>query len=137
LLIAGGISLGRLFEQSGVIATFAASVPFTAFDPTLTLFLFCLASALLSALMSNTGTVVLLIPLALAIIPLPSTAILIAISASFGVLFVISTPPNAMAFGYGGIKFSDLFRPGLLLMLIGCLIVSLTGKSVLNLAGIP
>jgi sodium-dependent dicarboxylate transporter 2/3/5 len=137
MLIAGGISLGRLLEQSSVINTFAGRVPFGELDPTLSLFLLCLSSAVLSALMSNTATVILLIPLAHVISPQPSTAILVAISASFGMPFLISTPPNAMAFGEGGVRFGDLFWPGIVLMIGGCLVVSLTGRAVLNLAGIP
>lgn len=137
LLIAGGITLGRLLEQSAFIRLLSANVPFADFSPTFSLFLLCLTSAMLSALMSNTATVVLLIPLATALIPTPSTAILIAVSASFGVPFMISTPPNAMVFGQGGVKFGDLFVPGFILMLVGCFLVSLTGKAVLNFAGIP
>jgi len=87
--------------------------------------------------MSNTATAVMLIPLAAAIMPDPSTAILIAISASFGLPFVISTPPNAMAFGEGGVRSSDFFWPGVIIMITGCAAVSLTGRAVLNLAGIP
>ncbi len=137
LLIAGGITLGRLLEQSALVRTVAANVPFADLDPTFSLFLLCLASAILSSLMSNTATVVMLIPLANALIPSPSTAILIAVSASFGMPFIVSTPPNAMVFGEGGVKFGDLFRPGIVLMLVGCLLVSLTGRAVLNFAGIP
>ena len=137
LLIAGGITLGRLLEQSGLVKEISANVPFSEMNITLSLFVICFTTALLSALMSNTATVVLLIPLATAIIPAPSTAILVAISASFGIPFVIGTPPNAMAFGEGGVKFGDLFWPGLLLMIVGCLIVSLTGRTVLNFVGIP
>ncbi len=137
LLIAGGITLGKLLEQSGLIKLIAANVAWNDLNTTLALFLLCLASATLSALMSNTATAVLLIPLAYALIPLPSTAILVAIAASFGIPFAISTPPNAMVFGEGGVKFSDLFLPGIILMAAGCLLVSLTGRSVLNFVGIP
>lgn len=137
LLIAGGITLGRLLEHAAIVKALAEKVPFADFDPTISLFLLCLASAFLSALMSNTATAVLLIPLATALIPSPSTAILIAVSASFGVPFLISTPPNAMAFGQGGLRFTDLFWPGLLLMVLGCALVSVTGKTVLNFVGIP
>lgn len=137
LLIAGGITLGRLLEQSGLVKEISANIPFSELNITLSLFVICFASALLSAVMSNTATVVLLIPLATAIIPAPSTAILVAISASFGIPFVIGTPPNAMAFGEGGVKFGDLFWPGLILMVVGSLIVSLTGRAVLNFVGIP
>ena len=136
-LIAGGITLGRLLEQTAIVASAAAHVPFADFDPTVSLFILCVASALLSALMSNTATAVLLIPLASALIPLPSTAILVAVSASFGIPFVISTPPNAMVFSEGGVKFADLFWPGIVLMFVGCAVVSLTGRAVLNLVGIP
>jgi len=136
LLIAGGITLGRLLEQSALIKTASANVPFADFHPMFGLFLLCLSSAMLAALMSNTATTVLLIPLAMTLIPAPSTAILIAVSASFGIPFVISTPPNAMVFGQGGVKFGDLFWPGIVLMVAGCFLVSLTGQAVLNFVGI-
>jgi len=137
LLIAGGITLGRLLEHSGLVKVAAAGVRWDELNATLALFLLCFATATFSALMSNTATVVMLIPLAEAIIPGPSTAILIAIAASFGMPFVISTPPNAMAFGRGGVTFHDLFWPGTAIMLLGCALISLTGKQVLTLTGIP
>lgn len=136
LLIAGGITLGRLLEQSALIKNLSGNVPFADYSPIFSLFLLCLTSAMLAALMSNTATAVLLIPLAMTLIPSPSTAILIAVSASFGVPFLISTPPNAMVFGQGGVKFGDLFWPGIVLMILGCALVSLTGRTVLNFAGI-
>lgn len=79
----------------------------------------------------------MLIPVASSLDPAPSTAILIAIAASFGIPFVISTPPNAMVYGEGGVRSGDLFSPGLVLMVLGCLLVSLTGPFVLNMIGIP
>ena len=42
-----------------------------------------------------------------------------------------------MIYGEGGITFSDLAIPGLILMVLGCVLVSLTGPFVLNLLGIP
>jgi solute carrier family 13 (sodium-dependent dicarboxylate transporter), member 2/3/5 len=137
LLISGGITLGRLLEQLWIMKDSAGAIPFADLNPVLGLFLICLASATLSALMSNTATVILLIPIAAAIDPAPSTTVLVAISASFGIPFIISTPPNSMAFSQGGLRFGDLFWPGILMMVIGCAVVSLTGKLVLNLAGIP
>jgi solute carrier family 13 (sodium-dependent dicarboxylate transporter), member 2/3/5 len=137
LLIAGGITLGRLLEASGIVSSAAGSLSLAEMHPMLTLFIFCFASATLAALMSNTASVVLLIPLANAVMPEPSTAILIAVSASFGMPFIISTPPNAMAHGEGGLRSTDLLYPGLAIMLVGCVIVSLTGRMVLNLVGIP
>ena len=137
LLIAGGIALGNLLEQSGVIRVAGAGMPWQEVPPVVRLFTLCFASALLSALMSNTAAVTMLIPLAASIDPAPSTAVLIAIAASLGIPFVISTPPNAMVYGEGGITFSDLAVPGLILMILGCAVVSLTGPHILNIVGIP
>ena len=136
LLIAGGITLGKLLEQSELVRIIAGSVAWSNLNPTLALFVLCLASATLSALMSNTATAVMLIPLAHALVPDPSTAILVAIAASFGIPFVISTPPNAMVYGEGGLKFKDLFLPGIIIMILGCLLISLTGRAILRFAGI-
>lgn len=137
LLIAGGISLGNLLQQSGMVKAAAASVPWNQVSHLALILILCLVSALLSALMSNTASVAMLIPVASSLDPAPSTAILIAIAASFGIPFVISTPPNAMVYGEGGVRSGDLFSPGLVLMILGCLLVSLTGPSVLKLIGIP
>ena len=48
---------------------------------------------------------------------------LIAIAASLGIPFAISTPPNAMVYGEGGVTFSDLAIPGIVLMILGCILV--------------
>ena len=42
LLIAGGITLGKLLEQSGLVKTIAANVPWNDLNATLALFLLCL-----------------------------------------------------------------------------------------------
>ncbi|HYH86862.1 MAG TPA: DASS family sodium-coupled anion symporter [Pyrinomonadaceae bacterium] len=137
MLIAGGIGLGNLLEKSGVVTAVAAAVPWAHVPDLARVFLLCFASATLSALMSNTATATMLIPLAASLDPAPSTAILIAVAASLGVPFVISTPPNAMVYGEGGVRSGDFLAPGLALMLLGCLLISLTGPFVLNLLGIP
>ena len=136
-LIAGGIGLGTLLDQAGLSKFAAGAVPWQEIPHVVRLFMLCFAAAFLAALMSNTASVTMLIPLAAGIDPAPSTAILIAIAASFGIPFVISTPPNAMIYGEGGITFSDLAVPGLMLMILGCLLVSTTGPSVLKMVGIP
>jgi len=136
VLIAGGIALGALLDRSGLVRVLAAWLPLDDVPPVVRLLLLCLACALLSALMSNTGTASFLIPLAATVDPSPSTAIIVAVSASLGVPFVISTPPNAMAVA-GGLRSTDLLGPGLLLMIGGCVLVAFTGPWVLRLVGIP
>lgn len=137
ILIAGGIGLGRLLEQSGLIAEAAAAVPWADLPGPARLLVLTFSAALLAGLMSNTATATLLIPLAASLDPSPATAILIAIATSLGVPFVISTPPNAMVFGEGGLRPSELLWPGLVLMILGCLLISWTGPFVLRFMGIP
>ena len=136
LLIAGGISLGRLMEHSGLVARALAGADFSGWPVTVQLGMLVVVAAVLSALMSNTGTAALLIPLAMQLHPSASTPILVALGCSFGIPFVISTPPNAMAAGEG-LDSSELLRLGIPLMLAGCLLVGLTGTTVLRLFGLP
>lgn len=136
LSIAGGIGLGALLHHSGLLGELAARVQLADVSPAPRLLGLCLVSAFLSSLMSNTGTAALLIPLAATVDPSPSTAIIVAVSASLGVPFAISTPPNQMAVARG-LPASDLLGPGLLLLIAGCLIVALTGPWVLGMVGIP
>jgi sodium-dependent dicarboxylate transporter 2/3/5 len=136
LLIAGGIALGRLIERSGLVATLSSSMDWAAVPVAVRITGLVFASALFSALMSNTATAVMLIPLATSLIPASSTPVLVAIGASFGIPFVISTPPNAMVYGEGGVSAHDLLRVGLPLMVLGCLLVGLTGPGVLAALGL-
>lgn len=135
-LIAGGISLGKLLETTGATAAFEV-IDWSSLPRLAWLGLLVTASAGLSSLMSNTGTAALLIPLASTVDPSASTAVIIAIAASFGMPFSISTPPNAMAYGEGGLRSSDLLFVGLTLMLFGCVLITLTGTPVLQLLGVP
>jgi sodium-dependent dicarboxylate transporter 2/3/5 len=136
VLIAGGIALGALLDHSGLMRQVTEGLPLAAASPTLRILGLCLLSAFLSALMSNTGTATLLVPLALALSGAPSAAVLVAVACSLGVPFVTSTPPNAMAYG-AGLRAKDLLIPGLIIMLAGCVLVALTGPWVLRLVGVP
>ena len=135
-LIAGGISLGRLLDRTGLFAQLT-EVHWNALPRFAWLGTLVFASASLSAVMSNTGTAALLIPLALAVDPEPGTAVLIAVAASFGVPFSVSTPQNAMVYGEGGLTSGDLLWIGLPVMLIGCVLLTLTGGPTLRFLGIP
>ena len=137
LLVAGGLTLGHLFDASGLAVATASAVDWGGLHPTVFLFALLLASALISAIASNTAAAAMLIQIALGIAPSPSTAILVALGASMGVPFVISTPPNSMAYGQGGITGRDLFVPGFILMLAGCALVAFAGPPILNLLGVP
>lgn len=135
LLVAGGIAFGTMLDRVGVMDVVAPMIRLDALPRPAALFAVCLVSALFSALMSNTATATLLVPLSLTIDPSPATAILVAVSCSMGVPFVISTPPNAMAVSHG-LRSRELLGPGLLIMIGGCALVALTGHRVLGFLGI-
>lgn len=134
-LIGGGIALGRLLEAGGVLERIPALIGSSGDPQALPLVALIAVSALISAMMSNTATAALLIPLASVAYPMPSTAILIAMACSFGMPFVISTPPNAIVHGHAGITAADLLWVGLPLMLLGCTLLILTGPAVLSWVG--
>jgi sodium-dependent dicarboxylate transporter 2/3/5 len=115
ILVAGGIGIGSLLEKSGLIHEFVAGLPIHSVPETIRLLGLCLVAAFLAALMSNTGTAALLIPIAASVDAAPSTAIIIAVATSLGIPFVVSTPPNAMAVA-AGLQPKDLVVPGLILM---------------------
>ena len=85
----------------------------------------------MSALMSNTATATMLIPLAYALDPSPATPVLVALGCSLGMPFAISTPPNALVYGEG-LKAGDLLLPGLVFMLLGCAFVAVAGPLILR-----
>ena len=86
--------------------------------------------------MSNTAAATLLVPVALAIDPHPPQwALLVALAASFGMPFVVSTPPNAMAVSRG-VRSVDLLWVGGALMIGGVVVLALTGPLVLTSLGI-
>jgi solute carrier family 13 (sodium-dependent dicarboxylate transporter), member 2/3/5 len=135
-LVAGGIALGKLLEHSGLL-TSVASLEWNALPRLVWLGGLIAASAVLAALMSNTGTAALLVPLGLGISAEPSTGVLIAIGASFGMVFIISTPQNAMAYGEGGLRSADFLWVGGLVMALGCVLMTLVGPQMLALFGVP
>lgn len=137
MLITGGLVLGRLVERSGLIGTMAAGIHWESVSVSWRIGGFVFVAALMAAVMSNTASAAVLIPFALGLGLPRSIAVLIAVGTAFGVPFSISTPPNAMAYGEGGLSPRDLLRVGIPLMLFGALTVALTGPSFLRWLGLP
>lgn len=135
LLVAGGLMLGELFELSGLAAATSA-LAVRALPPSLFLLSLVAACALLSSVASNTASAAILIQIGMHVEADPATVIIIALAASMGVPFVISTPQNAMVYGQGGLRARDLLLLGSVLMLLGCAILVLTGPMALRLFGI-
>jgi sodium-dependent dicarboxylate transporter 2/3/5 len=128
LLIAGGLMVGRLCEQTGVVAILGDRL--AGIDPHhwLMPWLFVFLSAAFASVMSNTGTAALLIPLAIPFDAHPPTlAIMIALGASLGMPFTISSPPNALAAGRG-LGSWPLLALGGGIMLLGCALIAASGR---------
>ena len=125
ILIAGGLGLGQLLQESGAIAALTSSIDWSSMSGSVRIAILIFLGSMMSAVMSNTATATMIIPLAYAIDPSPSTPILVALGTSLGMPFMISTPPNALVYGEGGIRMRDLLWPGLIIMLVGCLLLSL------------
>lgn len=126
ILIAGGLGLGHLLQQSGAISAAAGAVDWSVMPSSVRVALLVGVAAFMSAVMSNTATATMIIPLAYAIDPSPATPILVALGCSLGMPFAISTPPNALVYGEG-LKASDLLLPGIVFMVLGCTLIAIAG----------
>ena len=136
LLIAGGLALGRLLEQAGLVGALTGQLHAAGIAPTTAVVALVLLTACLSAVMSNTATATMLVPVAAQLDPAsPALPILIALGASFGMPFAISTPPNAMVVG-AGLRGRELLVPGVTVMIGGSVLLALTGPAVLRWFGI-
>jgi hypothetical protein len=80
-----------------------------------------LLTVLLSNVMSNTATVSVVLPVAVALLPGRELemCLILGLSASCALLLPVSTPPNAVAFSTGELEARDLRPGGLLIGLLG------------------
>lgn len=119
MLIAGGLSLGAAVVNSGLAVRLASGLSFLGgFESALPgLVGLAIVTVLLSNVMSNTATVALLLPVAVAILPghEVEVCLVLGLSASCALLLPVSTPPNAIVHATGEVETKD-FRPGGLLV---------------------
>ena len=135
LLIAGGLILGDLLGDAGVLRAVAEALRGLGLGHGLLIAALIALAALASAVMSNTGTATLLIPLGMTVAPDPGTAVLIALGCSLGFPFAISTPPNAMVVAQG-VRSRDLLLPGAVTLVVGVALAAWLGPWWLRLAGV-
>jgi len=127
MLVAGGLSLGLAIKQSGLTIHFVDFFSQVQMQSWLLVIVFSVATVIFSNFMSNTATVTILIPVA-SIIALQNPVLMtvvIGLSASCALLFPVSTPPNAIAFGTGYIQQIDFRKGGLLAALAGPVLIIL------------
>lgn len=139
MLVAGGMSLGVAVLDTGLAARLASSLAaLSGVGSTALVFaVLALLTVALSNIMSNTATVSLVVPVAVALLPGREleTCMIIGLSASCALLLPVSTPPNAIVFSTGAIETRD-FRPGgLLVGLLGPVLIIAWVLSVARFVG--
>lgn len=132
-LVAGGIAIGIGLEKTGLAAAMAHAIDYESLSPMLVVITLSLVCWLMANFMSNTATANLLMPIAAAIGTsmaslhsvggLQGLLVVIAFSASLGMILPVSTPPNSLAYSTGLIDSKDMAKMGVIMGLIGLLIV--------------
>ena len=120
ILVAGGIALGTGMKVSGLSEWILTTFHLKALSPVVVILLFGILSLALSSFMSHTAATNLLIPLAISVgTSVSQVVVMTALVSSCAMIFPVSTPPNAIAYGSGMIKSSDMNKAGVVIALIG------------------
>ncbi|KDM92199.1 SLC13 family permease [Photobacterium galatheae] len=140
-LVAGGIAIGMALEKTGLARQLAHAINYEALPSLLILALLSLLCWLMANFMSNTATANLLMPIGAAIatsVPalanaggLPSMLVILAFSASLGMVLPVSTPPNSLAYSTGLFDSRDMMKIGVLVGLSGLLLLYLAALLIL------
>lgn len=132
-LVAGGIAIGIALSKTGLAEAIALAVDFSVL-PLATVFVgLAILCYLMANLMSNTATANLLMPVAVAVATTlidagqltgtTSLLLVVALSASMGMVLPVSTPPNALAYSSGKINNKDMAKIGIAVSLIGLTVI--------------
>ena len=131
MLFGGGIALSNVLKSSGASLVMGETVANALM--TTPLFLVMLAIAVfiifLTEFASNTASAALLVPVFVAIaeqmgLPIEVLVMIIGIGASCAFMLPVATPPNAIVFGTGLIKQSEMVRVGIVLNIVASVIVA-------------
>ena len=138
LLFGGGLSLGMLGQETGLVAWAGEAVVGSglASSPGGLMLVAILAATTLSEFASNTASATLLIPIVIAAAlqagfdPVaPALAAAVACSCAF--VFPVATPPNAIVFGTGRVPLTRMMRTGVLLD-VATVVVIWTGMQLVS-----
>ncbi|GAD80874.1 SLC13 family permease [Vibrio ezurae] len=132
-LVAGGIAIGLALDKTGLANALAHSIDYQSLSPVAVVITLSIICWLMANFMSNTATANLLMPIAAAIgTSMPSLVavgglqgllVVVAFSASLGMILPVSTPPNSLAYSTGLIESKDMAKTGIILGIVGLLLV--------------
>ncbi|PJC85266.1 dihydroorotate dehydrogenase [Vibrio sp. HA2012] len=132
-LVAGGIAIGIGLDKTGLAEALAHAIDYESLSPLLVVIVLSLVCWIMANFMSNTATANLLMPIAAAIGTsmeslssmggIQGLLVVVAFSASLGMILPVSTPPNSLAYSTGLIESKDMAKTGVLIGVIGLMIV--------------
>lgn len=132
-LVAGGIAIGIGLEKTGLAQALAHAIDYESLSPMAVVLTLSIICWLMANFMSNTATANLLMPIAAAIGTsmhslvdiggLQGLLVVVAFSASLGMILPVSTPPNSLAYSTGLIESRDMAKTGIIMGVVGLLIV--------------
>ena len=131
LLFGGGLTLSEVLKNSGASKIMADGIVFLIEGGHLYIIGLIVATFIifLTEFTSNTASAALLVPIfisiaqALNVAPL-GLALIIGLGASCAFMLPVATPPNAIVFGTGQVKQSEMVRVGLVLNIVCVLIIA-------------
>ncbi len=131
VLIGGGLALGAGMQDSGLSGYIVQKLEVSSFGMVAASLVFFGLTALLTTFMSNTATAALLIPV-VGMVGARSgleeiLVIGIGVVASLAMALPVSTPPNAIAYGHGGIQVKDMALAGGLITAVCVVLTALLG----------
>lgn len=128
VLLGGALTLGGMFNSSGVAGWIASGLGFLKHWPKLAILIFlCVVVSILTEAVSNFVVVAAFMP---ALVGLADTVnmspmfILMAVALSSSLAFMLpsGTPPNALVFGTNYVETKDMVKAGLVVKIIGIIL---------------
>ncbi|HID79394.1 MAG TPA: SLC13/DASS family transporter [Aquifex aeolicus] len=130
-LFGGGLSLGKLMLETGLVKLFALKfAPLLPSQEWLFLLLLTTVTIFLTEVSSNTATANVLVPVVSGLatqmgVGLEKAVIAVTLACSYAFMLPVATPPNAIVFGFGNIKISEMVKLGFALNLAGAFIIAI------------
>ena len=130
LLFGGGFALAKGFQVTGLSEFIGNNFSGLAgMPPIIMIIIICFGITFLTELTSNTATTEMVLPiLASVAIAMETNPLLLMIpatlSASCAFMMPVATPPNAIVFGSGRIRISEMARVGIFINIIGIIIIT-------------
>ncbi len=134
MLFGGGLTLSAVLKDSGASKIMADGIVFMIEGGHYYIIGLVVAAFIifLTEFTSNTASAALLVPIFISIaealgMPLVGLALIIGLGASCAFMLPVATPPNAIVFGTGEVKQSEMVRVGFILNLVCVFVIATIG----------